>query len=856
MNLMNLFKKTNTTILTQTKIEESKPLWTTNVTPGEIALAMIKSHNGYLRYLNNLYDKLYKYDDNLAGDTDVRIEALKSANYILPEGLSKQQTHFFTSFLDKFFTTLVDHTLELKLRGNLFKQIVFALENNLYTIEKFISYKNLDLRAVNHELAFYVDDEKKTLSDDKFVRIFKDSAVYESIIKYYAFFSFALNNWASFIETYGKPIRIGKYKPGSTKDEVRKLKEMIKNLGSDLGAVISDNTLIEFADFKNARANSELYDNLLNFCKKAISKRILGQTLTTNTETTGSYAQAKVHDMVRKDILQADLRDCSNYISQICSRLNRLNFSDNDIKIELSLPEHIDLSTKITIDTQLNNIIQIGPDYWYNTYNIPIPKSGAKLVTTGNARLLAGSSNTLPGGTSNDVPFLPSGIVFSQSYLNKSNKKVAKINEKYLSKLDTLDKAKDSPFPGDLYYYFGNELSKLLLASYSQQKVQTYRKTSNREGLAPVLASDSFDIDYTGNALPLVRPLRDAGSSNPLTGNAGLCAGSSNSFQINWNLTDIKALHAFRQQAFQVAGVNCENLRQMIKDQAEKAITEGITFTEFKDNLKLKGFEPDNPYHLKTNFETAINGAKSAAQWQEIQELEDIFPYLRYLTMNDDAVREEHKAWHGLVLPVNDIFWNESYPPNGYGCRCDVEQITEDEAKESKRFGDKPDPETKTDNHFKGNPGKDISIWGNWLKEQSLKSTDSSELKLPDWSTVKGTKKEPKKLEFANTDEAKDYFNDNIAGLNLDVSKYPTNIPDSLFNKINPSNQDKMNFIKPTLENPTEVWTDSNNNTNYLKKYPSGTSKIVVNIAGQVIEFDIPGESKIDKVRKGDCLKI
>ncbi len=831
MNLINLFKKTNTTILTQTKIEESKPLWTTNVTPGEIALAMIKSHNGYLRYLNNLYDKLYKYDDNLAGDTDVRIEALKSANYILPEGLSKQQTHFFTSFLDKFFTTLVDHTLELKLRGNLFKQIVFALENNLYTIEKFISYKNLDLRAVNHELAFYVNDEKKTLSDDKFVRIFKDSAVYESIIKYYAFFSFALNNWASFIETYGKPIRIGKYKPGSTKDEVRKLKEMIKNLGSDLGAVISENTLIEFADFKNARANSELYDNLLNFCKKAISKRILGQTLTTNTETTGSYAQAKVHDMVRKDILQADLRDCSKYISQICSRLNRLNFSDNDIKIELSLPEHIDLSTKITIDTQLNNIIQIEPDYWYNTYNIPIPKSGAKLVTTGNARLLAGSSipltgnagilagssNTLPGGTSNDVPFLPSGIVFSQSYLNKSNKKVAKINEKYLSKLDTLDKAKDASFPGDLYYYFGNELSKLLLASYSQQKVQTYRKTSNREGLAPVLASDSFDID--------------------------------------WNLTDVKALHAFRQQAFQVAGVNCENLRQMIKDQAEKAITEGITFAEFRENLKLNGFEADNPYHLKTNFETAINGAKSAAKWQDIQELEDIFPYLRYLTMNDDAVREEHKAWHGLVLPVNDLFWNESYPPNGYGCRCDVEQITEDEAKESKRFGDKPDPETKTDNHFKGNPGKDNSIWGNWLKEQSLKSTDPSELKLKDWSTVKGTKKEPEKLVFAKTDEAKDYFNDNIAGLNIDVCKYPTNIPDSLFNNIKSKHQDKMSFIKPTLESPTEVWTDSNNHTNYLKKYPSGTSKIVVNIAGDVIEFDIPGESKIDILRKGDCVK-
>ena len=379
MNILDLFKKTSTTILTQTKIEEEKPLWSAKITPSEMALALYNAHNGRLKHLNSLYDRLYKLDDNLAGDTDVRIEALKSASYTLPEDISQQQKDFFTAFLDNFFPVLIDQATDLKLTGSLFRQIAFKLENNLYTIEKFIEYKNLDLRAEKSELVLYVEDEKKSLSDDRFVRLYQNYSVYESIIKYYTFFSFALNNWASFVETYGKPIRIGKYKPGSTQEEKNLLKSMVKNLGTDLGAVISENTLIEFADFKNASANANLYSTLLDFCKKSISKRILGQTLTTNTEKTGSYAQAKVHNMVRQDILQSDIRDCSKYISHICSRLNRLNFADSDIKVTLTIPEHVDLNTKINIDTQLNNIIEIEPDYWYTTYGIPLPKSGAKL---------------------------------------------------------------------------------------------------------------------------------------------------------------------------------------------------------------------------------------------------------------------------------------------------------------------------------------------------------------------------------------------------------------------------------------------------------------------------------------------
>ena len=44
--------------------------------------------------------------------------------------------------------------------------------------------------------------------------------------------------------------------------------------------------------------------------------------------------------------------------------------------------------------------------------------------------------------------------------------------------------------------------------------------------------------------------------------------------------------------------------------------------------------------------------------------------------------RPHHEAKEGLVLPVDDPFWATWYPPNGWGCKCHVRQITKREAEE------------------------------------------------------------------------------------------------------------------------------------------------------------------------------
>ena len=53
----------------------------------------------------------------------------------------------------------------------------------------------------------------------------------------------------------------------------------------------------------------------------------------------------------------------------------------------------------------------------------------------------------------------------------------------------------------------------------------------------------------------------------------------------------------------------------------------------------------------------------------------------------------------GIIKPVDDPFWNTNYPPNGWGCRCNVIQTNELPTPETIASIDMPDM-------FKNNVGK------------------------------------------------------------------------------------------------------------------------------------------------------
>lgn len=77
-----------------------------------------------------------------------------------------------------------------------------------------------------------------------------------------------------------------------------------------------------------------------------------------------------------------------------------------------------------------------------------------------------------------------------------------------------------------------------------------------------------------------------------------------------------------------------------------------------------------NPARLKLIYDVNSRMAHAAGRWERIQAAKASHPFLRYVTMHDERVRQSHRAWDGVTLPVDHPWWQTHYPPNGWRCRC------------------------------------------------------------------------------------------------------------------------------------------------------------------------------------------
>lgn len=117
------------------------------------------------------------------------------------------------------------------------------------------------------------------------------------------------------------------------------------------------------------------------------------------------------------------------------------------------------------------------------------------------------------------------------------------------------------------------------------------------------------------------------------------------------------------------------NREQIIK----LIISEGGQFKTFNQWYKeVKDLVGD--YDKKTlniEFNTAVSSARMVLKWRGFQRRKATYPNLKYITHNDDCVRHSHRPLHGIIRPVDDPFWDVFFPPNGWGCRCDIQQTDE-----------------------------------------------------------------------------------------------------------------------------------------------------------------------------------
>jgi SPP1 gp7 family putative phage head morphogenesis protein len=149
--------------------------------------------------------------------------------------------------------------------------------------------------------------------------------------------------------------------------------------------------------------------------------------------------------------------------------------------------------------------------------------------------------------------------------------------------------------------------------------------------------------------------------------------------------------------AFAVAGVAQRDILQLFRDELDLSLREGRSAADFAKRIKpalaAKGWWGDievtdeatgesritrfDERRLQLIYDVNLRQSHAAGRWARIERNKRRQPFVMYRTMRDERVRASHRAWDSLVLPVDDPFWQQHYPPNGWRCRCTAFALSE-----------------------------------------------------------------------------------------------------------------------------------------------------------------------------------
>lgn len=168
--------------------------------------------------------------------------------------------------------------------------------------------------------------------------------------------------WARFLERNAAPLLVGK-----SRDTVAMANALAAAVQSAVAAVGID-------DQVSAVGTGQGGESYKMFCQEVdarIQKGILGQTLTTTVNGGGSFAAAKVHELVRQDRRMADTLMVTPAVQWFVDALMRWNFPGQPVPVFVLADERGLEMQRAERDAKLaaTGQIEFDESYWLNRYD-------------------------------------------------------------------------------------------------------------------------------------------------------------------------------------------------------------------------------------------------------------------------------------------------------------------------------------------------------------------------------------------------------------------------------------------------------------------------------------------------------
>lgn len=194
-----------------------------------------------------------------------------------------------------------------------------------------------------------------------------------------------------------------------------------------------------------------------------------------------------------------------------------------------------------------------------------------------------------------------------------------------------------------------------------------------------------------------------------------------------------KGQHA---RGFMIAGAQRDDMLCDFQTALRKAIEQGTTLETFRkdfDQIVSRygwSYNGGQGWRTRVIYDTNLRTSYMAGRYKQMTDPDVLAyqPYWRYRHGDSRRPRPQHLAWNGLVLRHDDDFWSAHYPPNGWGCRCSAESLSErDMGRMGKSGPDKAPPlviDPKTGTPVGIDKGWDYNVgeaaWGKPLSESTM----------------------------------------------------------------------------------------------------------------------------------------
>lgn len=154
-------------------------------------------------------------------------------------------------------------------------------------------------------------------------------------------------------------------------------------------------------------------------------------------------------------------------------------------------------------------------------------------------------------------------------------------------------------------------------------------------------------------------------------------------------------LGAAHDRAFVVAGALQADLLNDLREAVDKAIAQGTTIETFRKDfdaiVKARGWtgwtgqgtKAGEAWRTRVIYDTNLFTSYSAGRYEQMKEVTKTRPYWRYRHSPASLdPRPEHVAWDGIILRHDDPWWLSHSAPNGWGCKCYIETLSERDLKQ------------------------------------------------------------------------------------------------------------------------------------------------------------------------------